>query len=305
MLRIDPMSTSSIASTYSHSAPSEVYSPSAHHSSIARSEASESALSQVERPKLTPPSMIRLLGATEETRSLGKTLLGVLTDRLSYIKENIDEISSENIAKLKESAAKANSSVFWSVLKKIATSLLSAFSVIFGISLLASGGAGFIGGAMIASGILSLANFGLAEMGAWDWVAQQLAQDNEERRQKLAMLLPIASGILCAGIGLVGSAWSIGSNAVNFAEKAVSIAQTTLSLFDGVTTLGKGAADANLLWTQADLTLIQGKLTTERSMYDLLIEGIKGSLVDFRSMASKTNRAMQTFTESVTAIIRN
>ena len=63
-----------------------------------------------------------------------------------------------------------------------------------------------------------------------------------------------------------------------------------IKLLGWITTLGKGCADASLLWTQADLMLIDGKLTQERSYYELLIEGIKSCMSDFAASLPKQNR---------------
>ncbi len=259
----------------------------------------------LERPTLTRPTELRFLNVTGNIRQMGDKFLSNLTDRLTLVKQNIEEISSEHIQKLKETAEKANSSHFWSVLKKIATALVSAFSVVFGISLLAGGGAaGVVGGTMIASGVLSLANFALTELKIWDWVAEQIADDNKEQQQRLAMILPAAAGILCGGIGLLGAGWGIGSNAIEFSSQLVQVAQTSLNFLDGVTTLGKGCADASLLWTQADLTLIDGKLTQERSYYELLIEGIKSCMSDFRSVSSKAKQTLKIVTASNIQLVR-
>lgn len=267
-----------------------------------------------ERPLITSPkdlplsrhasSDYRLLAVTEETRHLGDEILKTLSSRLNCAKEKIAEVSAENIQKLKEAAERANASNFWSILKKIATSLLSAISIVFGITMLASGGSALIGGAMIASGILSLANFALSELGTWDWIADQLAHDNEDLKKKIAMIMPAAVGILAGGIGLLGSVNAIASNAMNFAEKAVSVAQTALSIFNAVTTLGKGISDARLLWTQADLSLIQGELTVQRENFDTLIDEIKSSMNEFKAVQSKTKKAVEMVTESDVQLVR-
>ena len=195
-------------------------------------------------PRDLPRSDYRLLAVTEESRELGDKILNTMTTRLAAIKDHIRAISAENIEKLKEAAERANDSAWWSTLKKIASCLLSALSIVFGVAFAASGGGALIGGAMIASGILSLANFALSEAGTWDWVAKELSNGNEEWRKRLAMILPATVGLLAGGIGLVGSVYSVTTGAVQLAEKAVI--QTAVTLFDGATTLGKGQADARL-----------------------------------------------------------
>lgn len=268
----------------------------------------------IERPLLTPPGELpqkplplsdyRLLAMTEESRELGNQILQGLSVRLSTIKEGIQRISAENIQKLREAAERASAKDFWSLLKKIATCLLSALSLVTGIALVASGGGALIGGAMIASGILSLANFALAELGAWDWVAEHLAHGNEDTKNKIAAALPAAVGILAGGIGLVGAVNGIASGALQFADKAVLVAQTALNLFDGVTTMGKGIADARLLWTKSDLAEIQAKLTVQRELFTSTMDEIKGSLNDFKQVKAKVKKAVDMMIQTNTQLAR-
>ncbi len=255
-------------------------------------------------PKLSTLSDYRLLAAVTESQRLGNGIMETLGVRLSNVKDDIRTISAENIQKLKEAAERANASDFWSILKKIATCLLSAVSIVFGVALLASGGGALIGGAMIASGILSLANFALSEMGTWDWVADQIAHDNEDLKRKIAMILPGAIGIVAGGIGLVGSVYGIASGALQFAEKAMFVAQAALSIFDGVTTLGKGISDARLLWTQADLKMIEAELTVERENFSTLIGEIKGCMYDFKNIKAHARKAVEMITQSNIDLVR-
>ena len=254
------------------------------------------------RPKLTTPqhlpmSDLRLLSVTETTRELGGEIIDALSTRLQGIKERIREISQETMTTLREAALRAKESGFWSVLKKIATALISAVSIIFGISI-ASSGSALIGGAMIASGVLSLANFAISELRGWDWIAEQLAHKNEERKKQLMFALPIAVGILAGGIGLIGSVHGIATGAINFAGKAQLIIQSLLGLFDGMTTLGKGAADARLLWTQADLKELQGDLFIERESFNTTLDEIRASLGDFKDISKKTQTVVDMITQS-------
>lgn len=264
-----------------------------------------------ERPELAPAeyincfySPLRLIAVTDQSRELGGNILETLSVRLANVKDKVREISAENIKKLKEAAERANASTFWSTLQKIATCLLSALSVIFGVTLLASGGGALIGGAMIASGVLSLANFALSELGTWDWVAEQLANGNEERKRQIATILPAAIGIVAGGIGLVGSVHGVATGALQFAEKAVAVAQTALTLFSAATDFGKGCADARLLWTQADLMKIQADLTVKQENFDLLADEIKFSMKEFQGVKTKAKKAIEMITQSDMQLVR-
>ena len=255
-------------------------------------------------PRGLPLSDYRMLAATDESRNLGNQIIDTLGLRLAAIKNKIREISADNIKMLTETAERASNSAWWSILKKIATCLVSALSIVFGVALAASGGGALIGGAMIASGILSLANFALSETGAWDWVAKKLSNDDEEWRNRLAMILPLSVGIVAGGIGLVGSVYSVATGAIPFVEKAVYVAQTMLAVFDGVTTFGKGQADAQLIWSQADLSDVQAQLTVQRTNFDSTMREIEGSLSDFRNVKSKTKKTIQIISQSNIQLVR-
>jgi hypothetical protein len=265
-----------------------------------------------ERPVLTPPDALprrtsseyRFLAATDAVRGVGNSILDTLGTRLENLKHKIKEISAAHIQKLKEAAKRASASGFWAMLKKIATCLLSAISIVFGISLVATGGGALIGGAMIASGILSLSNFAMSETGAWDWICEQLAADNEERQKMLSWILPGAVGVIAGGIGIVGSVQGIASGAIQFTEKLMSVAQGALAIFTGMTTIGKGFADARRLWTQSDLDQIQSDLTVERTRFDSVMREIEVSMSDFRIIKSKSKKIIEVLSQSNVQLVR-
>ncbi len=254
----------------------------------------------------TPPklSALRLIAEKERSQKLGDDLLNILTDRLSQVKHTLRSISAQQIEKLKESAERAKNSDFWSTLKKLATCLLSAFSSIAGISMLATGGSALIGGAMIASGVLSLANFALSETNTWDWVAKYLAENNEDRQKKLAVFIPAAVGIACGAIGIAGAGWHFATHSGLFMEKILSVAQASLNLFDGATAFGKGQADARLLWAQADLNCIKGNLTIEQAQCDSLLQEVEYSLSTFRNASTSASRALNKIIQTNSSILK-
>lgn len=261
-----------------------------------------------ERPTLTPPELAlndyRFFQICEETRKLGNQVLDSLGMRVTMLKEKIKEISAENMSKLREAASNAANSDFWSTLKKIATSLLSAISIVFGVSVMTTGGSALIGGAMIASGVLSLANFALCEYNVWDWISEHIAQDNEDLQNKLKMILPAACGILAGGIGILGSVNAVASGAIDFTGKALLVVQTVIPIFEGVTTIGKGISDGQLLWSKADLLSIQGSLEIQREKSAFLIDAIKNSMGDFRAMKAISKRTLESISENKIQLAR-
>jgi hypothetical protein len=256
-----------------------------------------------ERPTLTRPeqqgySEYRLLMASEDSRKLGEKIFENLSSRVNILKDSLSEISAQVMEKLREAAQRASESGFWSILKKIGTCLVSALSLVFGFAVLGAGGSALIGGAMIASGILSLANFALTEVGAWDWVSKQLASGNEEKRKQLQMILPGAFGLLAGGIGLVGSVAGVATGAVQFVEKAVSAAQTALAIFNGLVTFGKGTADARLLWTESDLLVLKGEQTQSQELFSNTLGEVQSFMNESKALKNKVKEAIRNVSQS-------
>jgi len=261
-----------------------------------------------EKPKLTHPDAVmseyRLLSALKQLGETGDDLLRLLGTRLSNVKDEVREISAENIQRLRASAERANASTWWQVLQKIATSLLSALSLVSGIAVISAGGHAFIGGAMIASGIFSLFNIALTESGTWDWIAKQLAQENEERREQLAKILPAAMGLVAGGIGLAGSAYSFTTGAIPFVEKSLYIAQTAFSIFQASVTLGKGQADVRLIWAQADSNESDGKLNMSQVGFNSLVQEIKTFMETLKSAKAAAKKAVENISETNIQLVR-
>lgn len=264
-----------------------------------------------ERPVLLSPQELplsknsslsdcRLIRATEEARSVGNKVLDTYTLRLATAKERIREISTENLQKLKENAERSKSSAFWSTMQKISAALTFALSFFTGISLVPVNP--IVGSMMIFSGIVSLTNFAMTEAGTWNWIAEQISHDNEDLKRKFVTYLPLAVGILAAGVGL--GAPILAGGASLFAHRATSIAQGAFAVFNGLVTFGKGQADARLLWKQAEQTLIQEKLTLESSHYDTLMRQIEGSLNEFKAIKAKSKKTIELISQSNIQLVR-
>ena len=217
-----------------------------------------------DRPVLSPPdghmSVLSYLREVAGFQNFGDKYLTAKSNALANTNKEIERLSAENMEKMRDAAGKASTSDVWSFLKKIATCILAAISVVIGISLIATGGGAIIGGAMIASGILSIANLVLSDAGFWEWVAKKLANDNEDKRKMIAMALPAVVGIASGAIGLFGSVGSLLWSSLNFMQQALVVAHAIFGVTDGVTTIGKGVADGQVLFAEADI--VQSRLET-------------------------------------------
>ncbi len=254
----------------------------------------------VERPQLTPLSEYRCLEMMQQLKDQSDGITLSMTERLKQHKQHLSDVVAKNIQAIKENAERVSASDWWSFLKKSAMALLSAVSIAMGITLIAGGGSALIGGAMIASGILSIANFALSEAGVWDQVARMLEQQDEQRRKKIGMLIPGVIGVLSGAIGLFGGVQSLLYSSHLFVGKVLEIVQAALAGFQGVTTIGKGIADYNLLNSQGQLLGLKGQITIERHSVSLLsrwlenwLSEMKGINAKFKQMANMVIQANQ------------
>lgn len=230
-------------------------------------------------PQLTPPKKVRfaemdMIHVLDEIHASGELLTSSFTRSISDGSKRLRELSLENIEKLKEAAERAKESGFWSLLQKIGECILAAITSIFGISLVATGAGSGLGAVLIASGVLTLANFAMRETGSWDYVARQLASSREDQR-KLATYLPIGTSILSAVLGMGGTAAAALWTTLNMTQKAMSIAQVTMAVYEGTVTTGRGFAEARALWTQGDLAQIESNLSLERIGFEDRSQGMQ------------------------------
>jgi hypothetical protein len=254
------------------------------------------------RPSLTPPSVtlseLRLIQVLGKLQKHGDAIMSNLQTRLTIHREEIHRLSGESIQRLRDAATHAQSSLFWSILQKAATCILSALSIVFGAALLGVGGGALVGGAMIASGILAIANFSMTEGGGWDWVAKMLAAEDQSLHNQLKWILPAAVGILSGAIGVVGSVGSALFGVVQFGEMVAFIAQAAFGLFSGMTLLGKGTADSYLIWTESDQARIQGDLTMEQQRVEHTFKDVEAWMMEMKAIKGLLNQTIKRVIES-------
>lgn len=246
-------------------------------------------------PQLTPPKKVRfqetaIINVFDEIHSSGDSLVRSFTHSLKDGAARLRQMSQENIEKLKEAAQRAQESGFWSVLQQIGECILSAITAILGISLVASGAGTVVGSVMIASSVLTLANFAMRKTGSWDYVARQLATSREDQ-YRLSQYLSSGTSLVAAVLGLGGAAATALWTTMNMTQKALSIAQASMAIYQGAATTGKGLSDARALWTQSDLTNIESKTALERICYE--------DSSQVMQMIQKLMRQMQESTEQV------
>lgn len=237
---------------------------------IARAPAVQDAPFTPSRPELYSASVYRTLRNLEKLYAVGSKMQTRQMTDVDRLQGEVQELNKQNAEKVRESAKRAQESGIWSYLQTIGGYIITAFNTIFGCSLYSSGNT-TAGALLIAAGVISLANEAMVNWGAWDWLAEQLAGENEELARFLSFALPGACALLAAGLSFGGMSDALGAwNHLDNTQQLLLIMQVALSLGKGVTSVGKGISDYRLQQSKIDLTNIECALTLNEKELEML-----------------------------------
>jgi hypothetical protein len=254
-------------------------------------------------PLLTPPSQLsstdyRFLRAIDSLGDTKNRYTRLQTDRLAHIKNQFSDNSAAFTHHLQEVSDARQSSEQWRSLKKVSSSLLASLSLISGMAAVSTPATALVGGALITSGVLSIANLAMSEGKGWNQLAEMLSGGDTAMRERLQEFLPITCGLLAAGSSLAGSTYAIASHGLSLADKAGQMAQAAFSLFHASTTFGKGTSDATLQFSQADLTRSDSALHTTRTSLEMLNQNFETLSSHFEQLIRQAKRAVQSMVQT-------
>lgn len=201
----------------------------------------------------------RVFNVIERVEKVGEQSVEFNQNTIDLYLKRMHALNQQEAEELQKALKHSQDSSFWGFLKELGALLLAAVSAVLGLSLLSTGAAPLIGGALIASGVLSIANFTFKTCGVWDWVAELLAQDNEALRKQLAHLLPAGAGLLAALISLAGIAGAAWYAKLDLGQKVLAIVQTATSFTTGFASMAQGISEGRKNWVESELVLIKGK----------------------------------------------
>lgn len=221
------------------------------------------------KPQLSPNPLLRYLTVNNEMITVAEKMTEFNIGEVEGERKELEALRAKQIERLHESLKAEDYSGFWGVLSKIGSMVLGAISTIVGAFFLTSGAGTIVGGAMIASGVLSIANLTLEETGGWDWIVDKLAKEDEEFRKTLRLLLPAGIGAICGITGL-GSAF-FGWESLNSLGKLITVAQTAANFIAGATTAAQGVFSAKTSIAQAEHLELSREVYEKEECLDELI----------------------------------
>jgi hypothetical protein len=227
------------------------------------------------KPELPELRMIQTMGKLHDT---GAYKFRIHLDEFDAHTKDLDQLLAKNLESLKEKAQRTQTNSYWDTLRRIGTGILSVVSTFLGLSVISAGGSTLIGGALIASGIMSLANLALTDAGLWDWVAEQLAADNQKEQERIAALIPCVVGFMAGTVGLAGFGAYALWGAMATAPRILTVAQTAANLSTMTAAIGGEVSQALVSQSQASLIDLQGKLALHGHRVERLLQGLETAL---------------------------
>lgn len=190
------------------------------------------------------------------------------------IEQEFDSIHQMHIdqARKMEEALEASKAVsFWGVLDDMTSTFSAATSFFFGSSAIAAGSS-VVGGALIASGVLSIGNLAFKYANVWDKAADSLAGENKELGDTLRSYLPGAVGLAATALSAYGAygAWKFATQTGT--QITNSLLTTATQIAGSCVTLQNGLKNADHTWKLADLKVLQSSADISRLVLDELVD---------------------------------
>lgn len=219
------------------------------------------------KPKLVE---LRVIQALMQARDAGQKTLNLTADALEISQAEMHDLLTEKTLKLKEACERAQAAGVWDTLRRIGAAILGGITTLLGISVFVTGGSTLLGATLVVSGVLSLANLAFADAGVWDWMAAKVT-DDEDKRKKIAVLLPVVIGLVActAGFAGMGAAWTLPTM-----PKALVMVQMAANILTIGGTVAGQYSHAKVNMSQAALQELQNKLSMNNFEVDRLTENV-------------------------------
>lgn len=174
---------------------------------------------------------------------------------------------------MKEALANQNNADYWSFFGDLSNTFSNSISMFLGASLISSGST-ILGATFIAVGVLGVTSTIFKYTGGWDWLAGQFFPNDEQAKQQIALMLPIAIGIVTTILGISGGIGAYYYQQLGDFDRILTILQTASSIASGTTKIGSSVAESRVISSNAKLSFLQSMGSLSKMELENLLESL-------------------------------
>lgn len=253
------------------------------------------------KPTLDMPKVHYMKAHIDTILTIEKTSAKMIRSEetcIDWITGWISTLSNKLIEHIRDASEIFKQRETWSILAKVASGILAAISIVFGISLVATPAGGIlVGGLLIASGFLSIVNLILEETKVWDWVATQIAGGDRNLRNQLRVWIPAGVGMLSMLVGGIGSVGALFMGAFDLVHKMLLMGKTATDIAKNIAQMAEGVASSESLKAQAETEYVQTQI-------DLTDTNLKGAIDTLKQISGSVKRSFSSAHRSLAGYAR-
>jgi hypothetical protein len=183
----------------------------------------------------------------QKLKKLSKRTMALSLRQIEKGDLHLEKLIGAQIDADKDLADSQSQTFIWSILKNIGACIMAVFNMVFGAFLISTGGGTVAGSALVASGFLALAGVALSETGGWNWIAECMEGENQDKQEMIAIILPVIVTTMSIGLSLAGFA-DIAQ--VNNADDIINLLNRGMQMITGAGALGKAYGENEVLKVQ-------------------------------------------------------
>lgn len=234
-------------------------------------------------------ALLAVIQTLEEMHETGSKLHGSQSAQIQRLQMQLEELQKQTLEVRKQLDEKAQTSGAWAAMGTICDYMLTATRLVLGLLLRQA--APDASTTLIITSLVSIANIAFSACGVWEWMGEQIAQENHELALQLSTLMPFLVGFVSTAVGFsAGNAIFAIENQIEWPRQMLAIAQTALGLADGVAHLGKARADYGTFSSKAELTQFQ--------------KGIKNNEYQLEGVMDEMEQMMKTLSDCTSTVTR-
>lgn len=241
------------------------------------------------KPKLVRPELL-IMALDKKLKALSKRTMNISLTKIEKENLTLEKLIMQQISTDTDLADSKNEAFIWSMLKNIGSCIMAVFQMVFGSYLISTGGGAGAGSALIASGMLALANAALSESGGWNWIAACMEEDNAEKQEMIAIILPLVVATLSIGLSIAGFA---GAMEVENVDELLELMNQGIQILTGGAHLGAAYGEYQVVTTQIQALGFEKGMTLSEKHIDLFSRAFEELMREFDRVSSTVKKMIK------------